>query len=450
MAWAEWVCQYGPTSAYNVPDNHLVNVALPWRGRGRTTVEPQPSLNSFNYPPLSAYLLWLQGQLWRALDGEVLTRPIPAELARFAEPGQEVVRSRVVNTVRSRAAGAAAPVLCDLLMAWGVARLVRLLRARPWGWPETIAFGLMLLGPPMALNSAYWTQLDSCLTCLLVGTVYFLAAGRPAWAGVCYGAALMTKAQALLLLLVVALAAAGSLARRRTGQRPAGLWELALATVLTVAAITAPQAIADWRNPNYGSVRWFHRSYVVPIGQQHAFTTLKAFNIWWLDFLNQRQNAPALDPRGQSLFGWSKETISRVALLAGLAIGAGLCLRRWHWETEGWVAYAFLALLAGFLLPTRVHERFIEYCLPFAVASGMVFRRWLVLVVTLFLVGSYEMTWFLWLAPADCGPDAPAYSPGAARWSLILALLTLGSFLYALAALLPRRNSATPGSGRTL
>ncbi len=452
MLWSAWAAEHGATSVYDLPPGHLINVRFPARaGRGPVT-EPYPAIDVCNYPPFAGYIFWIQGWLWRALDANVVTRPVGPELASYREFAGRTATSRVANTVQARAANAAVPIAADLLTAWGALELVRVLGAgRRRGWPEVCAFGIALLAPPMFLNSAFWTQLDSCVACGLVWCMYLLISGRFVWAGLCYGAALTTKAQAVLLLPAVAFALVALWrARGVAPRRRFGFWKFAVASFVTVAVIVAPYAVAQRNDPGGGAWRWFRLAYVVPIRELGAYTTLKAFNLWWIDYSVHNQSPAALNPDAVVGMGLSKARVGQITLAAALLLSAGLCVWRWRWEPPAWVAYAALSLMAAFVFPTRVHERYIYYGLPFLVVVAVGFRPWIPVLAALLLVGTFEMTWFLWLAPADAAPDEGAQSAGAAVWSLLLAAVTVASFVYACAALLRRpgpARSRNPNAG---
>lgn len=442
MAWSDWAVEHGPTGLYDFPAHHLVNVRFPASETSVVTVEPYPAHNRCDYPPLSGYVFWAQGLAWRVIDREAQSLPVGPSLGRYAEFRGKLATSRVINTVKARAVNAAVPILADFLLAWGVLRLVVALRngSRP-GRPELAAFAITLLAPPVFLNSSFWTQMDSCVTCALVWCVYLLVKGRFGWAGVCYGAGLMVKAQAILLVpVLVFVFLARALQRGSSWRQAAPMWKTLASMVMTVAVIAAPYAVADRDHAEGGWLRWFERSYVGPIGKQYPYTTMKAFNIWWLDFLMQKQAPTALNPASPTLGGISKQTAGQALFAIAVIISAGLCAWRWRWAPEAWTALAFLVLFGAFVWPTRVHERYFYYCLPFLIAMAVAYRRWISVLVAMLLIGTFEVTWFLWLAPSTAAPDAPAQSPNATVWSLLLSLLTLASFLYAWSSLLTQRQ----------
>jgi hypothetical protein len=57
-------------------------------------------------------------------------------------------------------------------------------------------------------------------------------------------------------------------------------------------------------------------------------------------------------------------------------------------------------LLSAFLLPTRVHERYVYYCVPFVTALAVERRAWQPVLVTISLVGSAEMLSHLFVSAA--------------------------------------------------
>jgi len=448
MVWSDWAYRHGPTALYDLPEHRLINVKLPPYFDSGEAIEPYPSLNACNYPPLWTYVSWLQGAIWCMLDREVVTRQARPEIAEFANTAELTVTSRVANTFTARLVNAGLPTLADLLMALGVAALVHRLRpGRHFGWGELAALALVWLGPPILLNSVFWTQMDACPTCPGVWCLYFLVARRRLLAGVSLGIGLMLKATAVLILPVLAFAVLAEAFRAGGSLRPAlGQWKVAVGAIATIGLIALPQMICDRDHPD-GPLRWYRRSFQSPLTEQFQYTTLKAFNLWWLDFLAHGQEPTALSPAEQSLAGLSRSQLGYVLLAASVLASAALCAWRWSWREPGWVALAFLVALGAFALPTRVHERYIYYALPPLVAAVMLHRRWLPVLVVLYLVASLEMVWFLWLAPPDAAPDSPAQSAAAAGCSGLLAVLTLLSLLYSLAALLPWRWGRGPAPG---
>lgn len=460
MGWSTYAVEHGVWHIYDLPPRQPLVIIARDRRTGRVVRDPrtgkpryglQINAHPCNYPPASAYLFWLQGIVWHTLDPHVVALHLPRELQRRAGVAG-VVRSRAVNTHASRFADAFPGLVFDLLLAWGVAALVGELGGERRRLRQALAFALTYVAPPVLLDSAFWNQADSWITCLLVWTLVLLIRRRLVAAGVVYGLALMTKPQAILLapvllyvLVAMRFGPAGS------WRRALALWKAAAAAIVTVAVVAAPFMIADARAPSNpdGALRWFRRSYVETIGKPaYERTTLSAFNIWWFDLLAQgRPQSPAemktAWDTSRPLLGVRKALLGK--LLLGLAIVLAWAFGGWRggWTPTSWVACAMLVLLAAFALPTGVHERYIYYCIPFAIALAVCGKRWIAPAAALLLVGTFEMTSFRW-----AGYPTHLFAPGqpaARHFSLFLAALVVSSLLYGYLALLappPRETRA--------
>jgi hypothetical protein len=448
MRWSDYAYSAGPTNLYDLPADTFINVnAPPWwlatwfsapgHLGDRFAVTPMPSHSQCNYPPLAIYAFWLQGAAWHALEKNVVTQsPASAVAAWFQYTGGPIT-SRVANTVTARAINSALPIMADLLLALGVAGLSRKLAHPQRRHTLTLwAFGLTLLAPAVFIDSAFWSQTDAWIASGLVWCLLLLVAERYGPAGVVYGATLLLKAQAVIFLPVLALVFL-SLAVRPTAPGHRGLpclGRFLLGTVLTVGLLALPFMLAGAGGPEHGWLRWAYRAYVVPITTDFPFTTLKAFNVWWLDFTARGQTYEALSAEAR-LLGLSKDLIGKMLLSAAILLAGVLCVRRWRWTPPGWPAFAALVLLAAFLFPTRVHERYIYYCIPFLIATALTLPRWLPVLAALLLVSTFELTWYLWYALPDAAPWEPAPTPLVKAWTVCLALLSLAGFAYALAAI---------------
>lgn len=445
MGWSTYAFQHGPWRIYELPANQPLVVRVQDRRTGRVGETVRLNAHACNYPPLSIYLFWLQGAVWHALDHQELTLQPPPDIARRFRVTQPVT-SRVVDTRASRFADALPGILLDFLLAWGVARLVHALRPdRPSSTLETLAFGIALLAPPIFLDSAFWNQADSWITCLLVWCLAFLMRARLGVAGLLYGAALVTKPQAILFAPVfVYIFLALRFMPDGTWRRALGLWKTAVFAVLVVAVIAAPFMIHDARdetNPD-GAFRWFKRSYLGTIGSaRYQQTTLVAFNLWWLDLLAQGTPTEPGDLRrfldaGQPMLGASKAVLGKVLLALGVVVAWVVCARKWRWTRESWPVCTFVILLAAFVLPTSVHERYIYYCLPFLIALAVRARKWIAPLLALLLVATFEMTSFRWVGLWS----GQLYAPGNAGRgaSGLFAVLTVLSLLYSYLVLIPK------------
>jgi Gpi18-like mannosyltransferase len=97
-------------------------------------------------------------------------------------------------------------IIADFVCAAFVYLIVRL--RHPDGLLPLIAFAVILFAPTVAVNSAYWGQVDMIWTAALVGAVYFFLVDRSVMALVLVGIAFAMKQQAVFIgpfLLVLVL-----------------------------------------------------------------------------------------------------------------------------------------------------------------------------------------------------------------------------------------------------
>ena len=445
MGWSTYAFEHGPWNIYDLPERQPLVTRVRDPRSGRTGETIQLNAHACNYPPLSAYLFWVQGAVWHALDHEPMTMNPSRQLAqRFGVTGP--VTTRVVDTRASRFADAFPGIVFDFFLAWGVAALVSALRPdRRRKTLEALAFAITLLAPPVFLDSAWWNQADSWITCLLVWCLVFLMRERFVLAGVVLGAALVTKPQAILFgPVLVYIVVALRFMPGGSWRRLFGLWRTAVMAILVVAVVAAPFMVSDANdeaNPD-GAWRWFKRSYIGTIGKtSYERTTLSAFNVWWFDLVGQGKpengkQAQEFWSSNTEMFGVSKAMIGKLLLIAGVMLTWVLCARRWRFAFASWPACAFLIMLAAFALPTSVHERYVYYCIPFCIALAFYERRWIVPLLALLIVGTLEMTSFRWAGY----PRALFFTGdgGALKLSVFLAVLTTFSLLYSFVALIPR------------
>jgi hypothetical protein len=410
VAWGSWARTHGPSAIYDMEPElvPLHQVAIdPNTRRPANYFVFAP--HAFNYPPFSALVYWVRGVLWHALGPDVRIIPVPPSLRElYASRGLPMtVEFPTINTRLARAIDAVPSTVFDVALALGVAALVRTLaRAHQGSLAPASGFALVFASPVVILDATYWGQSDSWITSMLVWCLVWWLRGRWIAAGAAYGLALLTKPQAILFAPVLAYAVL-ALRYRRGGswrQVSRALWAVPAALVV-VAAVAAPFMAHDAR-VGAGAWRWVARGYLDPITtQDYAYTTLNAFNLWWLDFVATRPSAAdwwrLLDSRAPSLIGLSKDATGTVLLVLSIGIGVVLCARRLRWGAASRVAFAFAVLLSAFLLPTRVHERYVYYCIPFLTALVVVDpRSWRGPFVVMTLVGTAEMLSHLLVSPA--------------------------------------------------
>jgi ALG6, ALG8 glycosyltransferase family len=393
MAWADYAYTHGATRLYDFPRGHPVLVRVPTAEADGWTVRAVPAARAFNYPPFTAYVLWLQGWLWHRLDPDV--RPLPRAVA--PDDDRAAPSGPVTNTPTARAVNALPGVVADLLMAWGTMLLARgLAGARGTPRRDTAAFALVALAPPMVLISAFWGQIDSWMACALVWALYAATTRRFASAGGLYALALVIKAQAVMFLPVAAcVALAPPVQRDAAPARWRALAAAAGAGALVIAVVAGPFTIRTDAPAPHRAFTWVERAYVEPFLEQDPYTTMKAFNLWWLELAARNPPTALIDAR-TPLLGLPRDAWGRVLVVVGTLLAFGVVVRRFGWGPRAWVALAFLCALTAFVAATRVHERYLYYCLPFLTVSALGFRPWLIPLGGLFVIATFELSWPLW------------------------------------------------------
>jgi len=337
------------------------------RRRGGSGIARHPEhfiSRACNYPPLASYLLYAQMKALHALDPSLAS-----------------------NTVAARVIYALLSILGDCLIAAGCLAIVRKFATPLAG---AIAFAVIMLAPPFIIDSARWTQTDSWVLAPLVWAVWAMTSRRWLTAGVLWGIALGLKTQAILIAPVWVFV---FLLRPRRVRIIAAV--LLAIVVLFVAALPFM--------PHSG-LKWFEQAYTGNLLEMYKHTTLKAFNIWYVDLLIS-DNLDA----GATLLGLEKDTWGKLMLAAALIASALLILRRRSSHPAPVVIFTAALLLAAVILPTRVHERYILLPIPFLVMAAMWRRRLWIALVPFIVVATVQMTALDWLGRtrgAGSWPDA--------------------------------------------
>ncbi len=323
-----------------------------------------------DYPPAYLYLLW----------------PIGLLASQASDPA--AMASDLIKLP---------PILLDLAVGYVIYRLVL-----GWAWPgrraEAMALAaaaLYVFNPVSFYDSALWGQSDAAGALVVLLGAAALIRGNSEGAAALAAAAALVKPQfgVVLIPLVAFTLIKRHLVRPGSGPRHAP-W--------------APHTLASWLTRHQGPLRLLTAilaawvaffALALPFGMGpyeylermlgtaggYAYLSVNAFNAW---ALVGSGGAPSL---AESL-SWSDDSVPLLGPIPGVAIGAVLLVGGFLWgvirgavRDDRWtllVAVAFLAI-AFFVLPTRVHERYVfpaVALLPIlAVASG----RWGVALLVL-------------------------------------------------------------------
>lgn len=324
---------------------------------------------SANYPPVSIYVLWGVEALSRAMSGWI-GRPDGALL---------VVLLKLPA------------VVADALTAMVVWRLTRRLSGPSAGLVAALAF---LLLPPVWYVSAIWGQLDSLLGLFSILALWLVVTGRAHLAALAAVGAVMVKPQGVIVLIVVGVVLVASLAGRDSDGRRQ-LRRLASVLGATVVAglvllvpfdyeHLAPAGVA--RVPVVGDlVGFWHQS--TQTAALFPVLSANAANVWAL--VGTPTLAASLST-GTAVWHLDALTVLGVpAWLVGVGVLAvvvavvvrGLTLRR---DAVAVLLGYVLLSSAFFVVPTRVHER---YLVPAFAAAAVLAAPHVVRLVVLLLAG---------------------------------------------------------------
>jgi Gpi18-like mannosyltransferase len=194
-----------------------------------------------------------------------------------------------------------------------------------------IATALYAFNPAIIYNVAVWGQFDAIYTFFLLISMLLALKRKPEMSAVVFGIALLTKPQGIALLPLIAVLIF----------KKDGIKRLLTSTAAFVATIFIVILPFEWSNP----VTFLSDIYFGAYGG-YEFTSINAFNIWGLYGLWIADGA-------LNIVGW--------VLFAAFAGFAMFVLhRRYHVSGDNLAIYAgFMLLFAFFMLPTRIHERYL-------------------------------------------------------------------------------------------
>ncbi len=268
-------------------------------------------------------------------------------------------------------------VLLKLPAIMGDLALAALLLAAGWRWagrwPAVLAAAGVLLGPVVVNDSAYWGQVDSLPTALVVGCLLALVA-RSWWlVSLLLTVALLTKPQALVIAPVVGavvLVALLQCRRRADGDRKdvtrlvVALGVACLATAVILAPIVRGGAVGALADAYAG------------LGSQYPYLSLRAFNLWWFftdgDPIVKFESSPRDDVL--TALGVTPKAIGFALLLAAVGFVVAAIVKR-RGEKTTVVLAALTMAMAFFCLPTEIHERYGYPIALLAILAALVLGR---------------------------------------------------------------------------
>jgi Gpi18-like mannosyltransferase len=255
-----------------------------------------------DYPPFNVYLFWIFGSLAKQLS------PSGTNIVFFIK---------------------LLPNLFDTATALLIFAFVR---KRLDFKIALLATALYAFNPAVIFNAAVWGQYDAIYTFFLVLSLMLVLASRPKLSAVAFTIGLLTKPQSIALAPLIVF-----LIFKKYGWRR-------LLTSLLVAAATIFAVIIpfEWSNPIAFLTNIYFGAY-----SGYAYTSVNAFNIWAFGGIWQ--------PDTQFFFvtGW---------IMFGALVVFALYVLHKRLDASGELLIlfsAFMLFFGFFMLPTRIHERYL-------------------------------------------------------------------------------------------
>jgi len=285
-----------------------------------------------DYPPGYLYLLHFVGRLWTTASG----LPIP--------PAGSVEIRFLVKLL---------PTVADLATAWVLFHLAAAATSRR---NALLVLAAYAYNPAMLFNAAVWGQSDSVMSLLVLFSAWAVWRGRTALGFGLLAAALLVKVQAVAVLPPLVLVAVAR-------QRLAGLFAAARGGAVVTLVGLLPFYWA-------GRVPSVIETFLTASGR-YPFVSMNAHNVWWL-----AGGGPAARLVSDATrLGNALLTYHTIGMLM-LATATGLILwRLWRdltrtaeHDARALCEACALQLLAFYLFPTEMHERYIVPALVFVAA----------------------------------------------------------------------------------
>jgi len=343
-------------------------------------IRPFYSTTTFHdYPPFSIYLFWFLGSL-------------ASSLSLFGTP-------RLVYLIKLPSN------IFDLATAFLIFSFVR---RRSSFKSSFAASALYAFNPAAVFDGAIWGQWDGIYTFFMILSLISALDSRPKLSAATYSVALLTKPQSVALLPLIVFFIA-----KKYG------WKSLLASTLTAAATILIVILPfEWSNP----VTFLLDIYAGAANYSgYRYTSMNAFNIWALGGF-WKSDAELLLFFDLFTMGW---------ILFGASTGFALYVLHKRFKASGELMVlfsAFVLSLSFFMLPTRIHERYIfpvlsvsALMLPFAKETRPIY---IILSLTGLVNQAYVLS-FLNAGQFILGWDPVVFSVSSINLLTFLYVLTL-------------------------
>ena len=300
-------------------------------------IRPFYNLAGFaDYPPFNVYIFWAFGSLAKVASINILA---------------------MIKLV---------PNLFDLATATLIYFFVRKQSSFKFAIMATMLYAF---NPAVIFNAAVWGQFDAVYTFFLVLSLMLALKSKPELAAIAFALGLLTKPQGIALLpLVVFLI-----------YKKDGLKKLLVSVAVFAATVFVVILPFEWSNP----ITFLTKIYFGAYGG-YAYTSINAFNLWGLYGL-------WIPDGGLNILGW--------ALFGAFAVFVLYFLNKRFKVSGDFLAVfsAFMLFFAFFMLPTRIHERYLFPAISVLALMFPLIKKarplYVALTATLFINEAYILYW---------------------------------------------------------
>jgi dolichyl-phosphate-mannose-protein mannosyltransferase len=320
-----------------------------------------------DYPPFNVYIFWVFGSIAKAVSSLGISTVSIVKLA---------------------------PNLFDL----GTAALIYFFVRKQLSFKQSLlATALYAFNPAIIFNAAVWGQFDAIYTFFLVLSLMLALKSKPKLSAAVFAIAILTKPQAIALAPLVAY-----LIYRKNGTK-----NLLFSVLVFAASVFVVILPFEWTNPVTFLSTIYFGAY-----SGYQYTSINAFNLWGLFGLWM--------PDGSlNIVGWAMFS-------AFAAFTLYVLHKRFNASSELLALFsAFMLFFAFFMLPTRIHER---YLFPAISILALMFpfikkaRLFYVVLTGTFLVNQAYVLYYLNLGQ---------FIPNGDLVVLAVSVINLIMFLYA-------------------
>lgn len=287
-----------------------------------------------DYLPGYLWILWLLGS-------------ICAQIVGTSDPGALVKLPAIV---------------ADGVLVIACVRLAKVLGATVRA--QWLLAAVLAVGPMIWIDSVVWGQVDSVGACLLVFGVTALIKRQNFTAAAFSAVAAMIKPQFGILIPIVVFIA---LLRTLRSRNPRIIFGVPLAGVAMVSVMALP----------FGLTALDVIKQVMKMAGQYPVLSANAWNVWALiEFNGSGLSADRMwIPDDLGLLGSGPSMYFVGTALLAAATGFALWLSRSDEDCNVACALALLSI-AFFVLPTRVHERYLFSAIPLTLVLAAIQPRW--------------------------------------------------------------------------